>query len=335
MSKVVGFGDYLMHLSPEGYLRFAQANSLELSFTGAEANVLAALSLWGINTEFVTSVPKNPLAQKGVSFLKGLGIKTDNIYMCDGRMGLYFLEKGASLRSSGVIYDRENTCFCNSKYDDYNWESIFDGCEYFYLTGITPRLSENLYDASKKALAEAKKRGIKAVLDLNFRSKLGTVEDFKKVILDFAKYLDCLIINEEHAKMMFGITNEFFEEEAFERVENFTRQVQRITGIKTIAMPVRRTISASDARIYAGVLNDDVFALGNTFDIHVVDRVGSGDAFSAGLLYSLINGFEADKAVNFASASSALKHTVESDINYSSVEEIEAVLSKGFGDVKR
>ncbi len=335
MKKVVGFGDYLMHLSPEGYLRFAQANSLDLSFTGAEANVLAALSLWGINTEFVTSVPDNALAQKGISFMKGLGTKTDNIHIGDGRMGLYFLEKGASLRSSGVIYDRENTCFCNSGYDDYNWASIFNGCEYFYITGITPRLSGSLYETAKKALCNAKKLGIKNVLDLNFRSKLGTNEDFKKIILDFAEYLDCLIINEEHAKMLFGLTNEFFEEESLQRVENYAKQIQEITGISRIAMPVRRTISASDARIYAGFLDGNTFALGRSFDIHVVDRVGSGDAFSAGILYSMINGFDAEKTVNFASASSALKHTVESDINYSSVSEIEAVLSSGFGDVKR
>ena len=335
MKKVVGFGDYLMHLSPEGYLRFAQANSFDLSFTGAEANVLAALSLWGVNTEFVTSVPDNALAQKGISFMRGLGTKTDNIRIGEGRMGLYFLEKGASLRSSGVIYDRENTCFCNSKYEDYNWESIFEDCEYIYITGITPRLSANLYETAKKALCKAKSLGIKAVLDLNFRSKLGTNEDFKKIILDFSEFLDCLIINEEHAKMLFGITNEFFEEEAFERVGDYARQVQKITGISRIAMPVRRTISASDARIYAGFLDGDVFALGKTFDIHVVDRVGSGDAFSAGIIYSMISGYDPKRTVDFASASSAVKHTVESDINYADISEIESLLGQSFGDVKR
>lgn len=335
MSKVVGFGDYLIHLSPEGYMRFAQASSYDMTFTGAEANVLAALSLWGTDTEFVTAVPDNPIAKKAVAFMRGFGTKTDNIHTGEKRMGLYFLEKGASLRSSGVIYDRENTSFTSSCFEDYNWESIFSDCGCFYITGITAMLSESLRDACTKALALAKKKGIKTVLDLNFRSKLGSTEDFRNVIMEFAKHLDCLIINEEHSKMLFGITNEFFEEEAFDRVENYTKQVQKITGIKTIAMPVRRTISASDARVYAGLLDGEAFALGNTFDIHVVDRVGSGDAFSAGIVYSIMNDYDAERTVNFASASSALKHTVESDINYSDISEIEALLKPSFGDVKR
>lgn len=335
MSKVVGFGDYLIHLSPEGYMRFAQANNYEMSFTGAEANVLAALSLWGVKTEFVTAVPDNPIAKKAVAFMRGLGTKTDNIHMGEKRMGLYFLEKGASLRSSGVIYDREDTSFTSSCFEDYNWESIFDGCTCLYITGITAMLSESLRDCCKKALALAKEKGIKTVLDLNFRSKLGSTDDFKNVILDFAKHLDCLIINEEHSKMLFGISNDFTEEEAFDRVGDYARQVRQITGINRIAMPVRRTVSASDARIYAGFLNDEAFALGKTFDIHVVDRVGSGDAFSAGILYSMINGYDTERTVNFASASSAIKHTVESDINYADVSEIESLLTSSFGDVKR
>ena len=335
MKKVVGFGDYLIHFSPMGYQRFVQASLMNMSFTGAEANVCAALAYMGAKTEFVTALPVHDLAKHGVAFIRGLGVNTDHIHYGGKRMGVYFLESGASLRSSGVIYDREDSAFCESKTEDYDWEKILEDCGYFYTTGITCALSASLRQCCREALKLAKEKGIVTILDLNYRSKLGTTEDFRGIIEEMAEHLDCLIINEEHSKMLFGISNDYSEEESYHRVQDYAMQVKKLTGIEKIAMPVRRTLSASDARIYAGLLNGESFALSDTYDIHVVDRVGSGDAFSSGIIYSLLHDFDTQYAVNWAAASGALKHTIESDINFSSVEEIRALLEKRSGDVKR
>lgn len=335
MKKVLAFGDYLVHFSPPGYQRFAQATMMDMTFTGAEANVCAALSYRGIPTEFVTSLPDNALARRGVSFLRGLGIGVDHIRYGGRRMGLYFLEKGASVRSSEVIYDREHTSFCESSATDYDWKVIFEDVGVFYLTGITPMLSTSLGECCRTALQIAKEKGVLVFFDLNYRSRLGTVEMFRDLLLNIARYVDVLIINEEHAKMLFDLQSNFGEEESQARLTDLTKKVQECTGIPTVAMPVRRTLSASDTRIYAGLLREDGMAMSDSYRIHVVDRVGGGDAFSAGLLEAWLKGYSMSDTVNFAIASSALKHTVESDINFSTTDEAWALVKGKSGDVRR
>lgn len=330
---VVGFGDYLIHFSPNEYDRFIQTEMMKMSFTGAEANVCIALGFWGEETSFVTKIPRHQLSQKGLSFLKGNGVGTENIEHGDGRMGIYFLEKGFSLRPSSVIYDRGGSLFVESKYEDYKWDNILSDATAFYLSGITPVLSDNLLSCCKKVLADCKKRNIPVFYDVNLRTKLCTLEKSREMFFELYPYIDYLIGNEEHLKMLFKL--DIPESEESNRLLNLSKIVHEKTDIKNIAITVRRTLSANKAKVYASYYCEDEFAVSTERTIDVVDRVGSGDAFSAGILYSFIHKYDAKHTVEFSTISSALKHTINNDINFSSVDEIEAILSGNSYDVRR
>ncbi|MBR5307855.1 MAG: sugar kinase [Clostridia bacterium] len=333
--KTVGFGDFLIHFSPIGDERFAQSEYMQMSFTGAEANVCAALSYWGEQTKFVTRLPEHALAKKGVSFLRSFGIDTENISYGDGRMGVYYLENGRFLRSSSVIYDRDGSVFTASGYDDYDWDAIFNDADVFYVSGITPALSESLFETVKRAMAEAKSRSIRVFFDINYRPKLATPIEYYDIIKELLPYISYLIGNEEHLKMIFGISSEYGENEPERRLSDIIAKVREKTEIEHIAVTVRRTISASEALVYAAFSSGKDFAISPQIRTGVVDRVGSGDAFSAGLIYATVNGYCIDKAIRFASASGALKHTVTKDINFASVEEIQDIMNQAVNDVRR
>ncbi len=332
--KVVGFGDYLMHFSPLGNDRFMQTNLFELCFTGAEANVCTALSYWGVETEFVTKLPDHFLSQKGI-FLKGLNIKTDNIPFCDERMGTYFLESGRSVRPSYVIYDRKDSAFTKSEFDDYNWNIILDGADILYLSGITPTLSENLLDCCVKMLSEARKRDIKVFFDINYRATLCSHERSKEIISALLPYITHLIGNEEHFKMIFGIYSEIGEDEPEERLKEVTKKIMDYTKIQNVAVTVRRTIYSDETVIYASYRQNEAFCMSPIKKVGIVDRTGSGDAFSAGLIYSYAEGYSTEDSVNFASASCAFKHALTKDINFASVGEIKNLIYAQRFDVRR
>ncbi len=333
--RITGFGDYLIHLSPPGDERFLQTDSMRMSFTGAEANVCAALSMWGEQAAFVTRLPEHPISRRSVMFLASLGIDTRYIARGGKRMGLYFLEKGASVRSSQVIYDRMDSGFTEAVYADFDADGILANTDLLYLTGITPALSQNLFECCLALCREAKKHGIGVAFDINYRPALSTSEEAGEVLKALSPYITCLIGNEEHLKMLLSITTEFGEDERERRLRDIAAQTRAQLGVEKIAVTVRRTPSASDAIVYAALSTRDEFALSAEHHIHVVDRVGSGDAFSAGLIYALSQGYSAQKAVNFAAASNAVKHTILSDINYASVDEITRVMTQSGFDVKR
>ena len=333
--KIVGFGDYLIHFSPIGDERFAQANIMEISFTGAEANVCAALSEWGLQTEFVTRLPDHALAKKGIGFLKSLNIITDNIPVSNHRMGTYYLENGRSLRPSGVIYDRDNSSFTTSTYDDYNWDKILENADILYLTGITPTLSESLCDCTYRLAKEAHRRNMKIFFDINYRPTLSTPEKSSEIISPLLPFITHLIGNEEHIKMIFGISSEYGEDETEKRLNDISKKTMEYTGINNIAVTVRRTISSSETVIYSAYREGEAFAMSPVRRVPVIDRVGSGDAFSAGLVYGISNGYSPKDAVDFAAASCAFKHTVARDINFSTVDEIKNLAKSGSCDVKR
>ena len=330
--KVVGFGDYLMHFSPIEKMRFRQADMMQLTYTGAEANVCMALGFWGEDVEFVTSVPGHALSEKGIAFLKSNSVATDHIVYGNGRMGVYFLESGYSLRPSQVIYDREKSVFTSSCFEDYDWDSILSDAGCFYLSGITPSLSDTLLACCVEVLKECKKRNIPVFFDVNLRPTLCSIEKSKEIFALLSPYITHLISNEEHLKQLLGYND---TEESSDRLLLLTKKAEEITGIGHIAITVRRTPSASKAIFYASYYNGADFHVAQTREIDVVDRVGSGDAFSAGILYSELKGFEACRAVEFAVASSALKHTINSDINFTTVPEILDLIDRAGGDVKR
>lgn len=333
-NKIVCFGDYLMHLSPIGNERFIQANTLNLSFTGAEANVCAALSFWGEETEFVTALPPHDIATHGVSFIKGLGTDASHILRKEGRMGTYFLENGTSLRPSKVIYDRTGSVFCNAKFEEYAWDEILENADILYLSGITPCICDNLFDCTLKLCKLAKEKGIKIFYDVNFRSALCEPKKAGEILLTLAPFIDTLICNEEHLKALLKVNSDLGEENTKERLFELTQKAIEITKIKNLAITVRRTHSASDATVYASLFFNNEFSISNHYSVHITDRVGSGDAFSAGLIYAIRHGFCIYNAVNFATASNAIKHTILNDINFAHVEEILNLTKNNF-DVKR
>ena len=311
--KIVGFGD----------------------FTGAEANVCAALGFWGEKVEFVTKLPEHQLAQKGIAFFRGLNVNMDHVARGGSRMGVYFLEKGASVRSANVIYDRSPSAITEAVYEDFAWDEILKDADGIYLTGITPALSENLLECCHKLLQEAKSRNLEVFYDVNYRPALSSEREAGEVLKRLAPYISCLIGNEEHLKMLLGISSAFTEYQVKERLEDLTSQTKAILKIPKIAMTVRRTISASDAIIYAAFSKDGEFAVSRQYGMHVVDRVGSGDAFGAGLAYALGHGYGVEDAVELAAASNAMKHTIVNDINLASIEEIKGIMSKKWQDVRR
>ena len=332
--KIVGFGDYLVHFSPFGNERFMQADSMRMSFTGAEMNVCAALALWGEDVSFITRLPKNALSKKGVMFLRSLGMDTRHIVRGGKRMGLYFLENGASVRPSQVIYDRMDSGFTEAQKEDFDIPSILDGADAFYLTGITPALSENLMDCVLAFCKEAKKRNIRVVFDVNFRPTLLSADKAGENLRKLAPFITHLIGNEEHLKMLLGIESAFGEDSRKHRLRDIATQARTILGIPYIAVTVRRTLSASDALTYAAFLWVEEFAVSPEYHTHVVDRVGSGDAFSAGLIYGLAKGYSVTDTVGFAAASCAIKHTVTNDINFSDPDEIGKLMKNGASDVR-
>lgn len=333
--RVTGFGDFLIHFSPMGDERFLQADAMQLSFTGAEANVCAALSMWGLDVSFVTRLPEHPLAKKGIMFLNSLGINTRHIARGGKRMGLYFLEKGASVRSAQVIYDRMDSGITEAVPSDFDIDAILEDTDLLYLTGITPALTENLADCALALCKAAKERGIEVVFDVNYRPTLSAPEQAGLVLRKLAPYITLLIGNEEHLKMLLGVNSEYGEDEREKRLSDLANQTRDLLKIEKIAVTVRRTPSASDAIIYAAYSDGRDFAVSPEHRIHVVDRVGSGDAFSAGLVYALSEGWSAEEAVGFAAASNAFKHTILSDINYAAVDEILRVMKQAGFDVKR
>jgi 2-dehydro-3-deoxygluconokinase len=306
-----------------------------MSFTGAEANVCAAIGLWGEKSRLVTKLPENILAESGVSFLKSLSVNTEHIKYGDGRMGTYYLEKGHGLRSSIVVYDRAHSVFCESKFEDYDWEEIFNDADALYLTGITPALSEGLFDVTLQAAKLASKKGIRVFYDVNYRSKLLSIEKAARIFEALSPYITDLIGNEEHLKGILSIKIDLDEANIEERLDTVARSVSEKTGIKRVAVTARRTMSADHTLFCAAYYDGADLAISPRYDLYPLDRVGSGDAFSAGLIYSVLNGFGADESVSFAAASCAMKHEISNDINFASVKEIRTVMENRSLDVLR
>ena len=333
--KVVGFGDFLIHFSPIMGERFAQSKLVEMNFTGAEANVCCALGNWGEKAEFVTKLPDNILAKSGVAFLRSFSVNTERIVYGNGRMGTYYLEKGHGIRPSVVVYDREHTVFCNSDFNDYEWEDIFRDTYCLYITGITPALSDALFDCVLNAVKIAREKNILVYYDVNYRAKLLSIEKASHIFRMLSPYITHLIGNEEHLKKILGIHTSYGETEVKKRLADITKAVSQSTKIPNIAVTVRRTLSADHTVFYASYFDGSILEISTKYDLHPLDRVGSGDAFSAGLIYSHIKGYGVAESVNFAAASCAIKHEIANDVNFASTEEIRCVMESKSTDVIR
>jgi len=329
MKKVVTFGELMLRLAPEGYLRFVQSEKYEATFGGAEANVAVSLANYGVDVAFVSKLPDHEIGQAAVNSLRKFGVDTSKVVRGGARVGIYYCEKGASQRPSKVIYDRAGSSIATAKKEDFNWSEIFEGVEWFHFTGITPALSDEVAEICMDAVKEAKKRGIKISCDLNFRKKLWSKEKAGKVMAGLCEYIDYCIANEEDAKDVFGIEadNTDIYGGKLDR-EGYISVAKKLTdkfGFKGVAITLRESLSANDNN-WSGMLYVDGQAyFSKKYAMHIVDRVGGGDSFGGGLIYSLLNGFDPQKSIEFAIAASCLKHSVEGDYNMVSVKEVETL----------
>lgn len=340
MKKVIGFGDYILRLNPQGYHKFIQANSFEVFYTGAEANVCTSLSYMGIPTQFVTRLPDNMIAECALATLRKFSVGTDHIAVGGDRIGLFYLEKGASQRPSKIVYDRKNSAFCTSSSSDYNWDTILENAGHFHFTGITPALGGNLPEICLEACKTAKKLGLRISCDLNYRKNLWSRSEAKPVMETLLPYVDVLIANEEDAADVLGITasdtdiiSGKLSKAGYVEV---AKQISDTYGIETVAITLRKSISASDNDWSALLYQNGNAYFSKEYRIHIVDRVGGGDSFGAGLIYGLLNDFDQQSIIEYAVAASCLKQTIELDVNLSKPVDIIALMNgDGSGRVQR
>lgn len=329
MKKIITFGEIMMRLNPTGYLRFVQADSFEASYAGGEANVAVSLANYRMNAAFVSKVPAHEIGQSAVNALRRYGVDTSFIERGGDRLGIYFVEKGASQRASKVIYDRANSAISQAQPDDFDWKKIFADVDWFHFTGITPALGGNLPEICLEAVKEAKKQGVTVSCDLNYRKKLWSSEKAQQVMSQLMPFVDVCIANEEDAKDVFGIESEGTDLIAGKvNEEGYISVARKLTerfGFKKVAITLRSSISASDNEWGAMLYSDGKAYFSPKYLVHIVDRVGGGDSFGGGLIYSLLSEYEDQKAINFATAASCLKHSIEQDYNLVSVQEVEAL----------
>ena len=329
MKKVVTFGEIMMRLNPEGYQRFVQADRFEASYAGGEANVAVGLAQFGMDAAFVSKVPAHEIGQCAVNELRRFGVDTSLILRGGDRLGLYYVEKGASQRASKVIYDRAGSAIAKAAVSEFDWDAIFENVAWFHWTGITPALGGELPEICLEACKAAKAHGVTISCDLNFRKKLWTSAQANAVMSKLMPYVDVCIANEEDAKDVFGIaasgTDIAAGKLSREGYRSVAEQLCARFGFKAVAITLRGSISASDndwaAMLYTG--GETYFS--PTYHIRIVDRVGGGDSFGASLIYAMLNGKAPQDTVNFAVAASCLKHSIEHDFDLVSVSEVEAL----------
>lgn len=340
MAKAVCFGEIMLRLSPPGYLRFTQANSFDVTYGGGEANVSVSLANYSIDAAFVTKVPDNPVGQSVVNELRRYGVDTTYIVKGGERLGIYYLEKGASQRPSKVVYDRKYSSISQSIAGDFDWEKIFEGAEWFHFTGITPALGDNIAEVTLDACKTAKAKGLTVSCDLNFRKNLWTSVKAGQVMSGLMQYVDVCIANEEDAEKVFGIKAENSDITGgkinIQGYEDVAKQLVDRFGFKKVAITLRGSISASDNNWAAMLYDGNGFFLSKSYPIHIVDRVGGGDSFAGGLIYAMMNGYGSKDIIEFAAAASCLKHSIEGDFNQVTVSEVRALMGgDGSGRVQR
>ncbi len=340
MSRVVTFGEVMLRLAPEGYGRILQSNKFNATFAGAEANVAVALANLGEDVAFVSKIPNTPIGQACVNSMRQYGVDTTKIVRGGERLGLFYLEKGASQRPSQVFYDRRGSAIQLANRDDFDWDNIFAEAEWFHFTGITPALSDELAYICEISCKKAKEKGVKISCDLNYRNKLWDRKKAQQVMTRLCTYVDICIANEEDACDVFGIsagdTDVVKGNIDKDSYKNVAKQLYDIFNFEYVAFTLRTSINANDNK-WSGLLYDGKnFFFADEYLIHIVDRVGGGDSFGGSLIYSLLNGYDSQKSIDFAVAASCLKHTIEGDYNLITVDEINRLMNGDkSGRVKR
>jgi 2-dehydro-3-deoxygluconokinase len=332
--SVVTFGEIMLRLSTPGFSRFLQADRFDVNYGGGEANVAASLAQFGLNASYVTRIPKNEIGEAAFKTLRGYGVNTEYVLRGGERLGIYFLESGASQRPSKVIYDRAGAAIAEIKPGMVDWNKVFEGKTWFHITGITPALSSSAAEASIEAVQMAKKAGLTVSCDLNYRKKLWTTEQAGATMSKLMAYVDVAIANEEDCHMVFGIHAEGSDVEAgvidaHKYQEVASKMMQRFPNLKKVAITLRESLSASDNNWSAVLYDGKAFLQSRRYAIRIVDRVGGGDSFGAGLIFGMASGRSDADALEFAVAASCIKHTIPGDINVCSVAEVDALIKEG------
>lgn len=331
MKKVITMGEIMLRLSTPDYSRFVQAESFDVVYGGGESNVAVSLANYGFDAHFVSKVPAHEIGQSAINHLRRYGVKTDYVARGGDRLGIYFLETGASMRPSKVIYDRAESAIAQAKVEEFDFDEIFKDAEWFHFSGITPAISKAGADLTEAALKAAKKHGVTVSVDLNYRKKLWTPEEAKETMSKLMQYVDVCIGNEEDAEKVLGFkpgeTDVTSGDLKLDGYKDIFKRMKEEFDFKYVVTSLRESYSASDNGWSALIYDGNEFYQSKKYDVRIVDRVGGGDSFAAGLIYGLLSGKACSESLEFAVAASALKHTIFGDFNHVSVAEVETLMN--------
>lgn len=329
MKKVVTFGEIMLRLSTPGNTRFVQSDSFDVVYGGGEANVAVSCANYGHEAYFVSKLPKHEIGQSAVNALRKYGVKTDYIARGGDRVGIYYLETGASMRPSKVIYDRAASAIAEAKVSDFDFDEIMKGADWFHWSGISPALSDSAAELTMLACKAAKRNGVTVSVDLNFRKKLWTKEKAQSIMRPLMEYVDVCIGNEEDAELCLGFKPDADVEKGHTDAEGYKgifAQMMKEFGFKYVVSTLRESFSATHNGWKAMIYDGKEFYMSKRYDVMpIVDRVGGGDSFSGGIIHGLMTKPNQGEALEFAVAASALKHTINGDFNLVSIEEVEAL----------
>jgi len=328
MPDVVTFGEIMLRLTAPGFQRFSQAQQLEVTFGGAEANVAVAIAQLGGSAGFVTKLPANEIAERALVELRALGVNVTGVVRGGDRIGVYFLEQGAGQRPGKVIYDRAHSAIAEAALEDFDWEACFAGANWFHWSGITPALSDSATRIAAQACSVARRMGLTVSFDLNYRAKLWSRERAGAVLAPLMEHVDLCVTSVEEIRTVFGLE---VSGEAMERETIAAKRLSERFNLKSVALTMREASNAGDTRWAALLYHGGNFCFSRRHDVTIVDRLGAGDSFTGALIFALRRGDEPQKAVDFAVAASCLKHTVWGDYNRVSLAEVEALAAGGHG----
>ena len=336
----VFFGELLLRLGTKRYERFIQAREFDVAYTGAEANCAVSLAHFGLGAYVVSVVPGTEIGDACINFIRQFGVNTDFVLRGGKRLGTYYLETGAAQRASKVIYDRAGSAITELRPGTVDWDAVFAGKQWFHWSGTAPALSDSMAATTREACEAARKHGLTVSCDLNYRRKLWTPEKARTVMTELMKYVDVLIGNEEDSAIVLGVEAKGVDVAQgsldAERYKEVAAELHRRFGFKYVATTLRESISASENG-WSCLLSDGTQChISRKYRIWIVDRVGGGDSFSAGLIYALLTGMNCQQAVEFGAAASCLKHSIHGDFNHVSKDEVLALVGgSGAGRIQR
>jgi len=333
MVKTVCFGEIMLRLSPPGFERLFQTPALQATFGGGEANVAVSLAHFGCDSGYVTRLPSNGVGDAALRALRAEGVNVEHVIRGGSRLGIYFAETGASQRPSTVVYDRSHSAMSELQPGSVPWHDVFDGAAWFHWTGITPALSPSAAECTREAIQAARRAGARVSVDLNYRSKLWSEREAQQTMRPLMPLVDLLIANEEDLQSVLGVDVPHTDVNGGSlHVQGFRDAAERVAaefGVKHVAVTLRESLSASD-NVWSAVLFDaaaGAFVQSQRYAVRIVDRIGGGDSFAAGLIHGLVTGRDGEASLRFAVAASALKQTIPGDFNHVSVAEVERLVA--------